>query len=272
MIGLIDFLKTSGVGINVQKRKLKIHLACYNQKEYPLEVFYAGRFKEWQERQGQRNFSCEHVISLIDMSGGNWLFAGVYEILDCKPHPEFTGDFLYSTQILPQQEDLIGRIVIHHKRNGVRASYIWHKPDIALTVSEIRSKPLTIQEFPGYNAVVISHSNLKIITDQKIATWHGALANVNGIYLITDKTTGKHYVGKASGNEGIWQRWCAYAKDGHGGNVQLKRLLAQEGAQHMNHFQYSILEIADSHASDKDILNRESYWMEALKTRDFGMN
>ena len=106
----------------------------------------------------------------------------------------------------------------------------------------------------------------------KIATWHGALANIKGIYLITDISTGKHYVGKASGDEGIWQRWCAYAKNGHGGNEELMKLLAENGEEHMKNFQYSILEIADSHASDKDILNRESYWMEVLKTREFGMN
>ena len=40
----------------------------------------------------------------------------------------------------------------------------------------------------------------------------------------------------------------------------------------MANFQYSILEIADTHASDEDILKREAYWMDALKTRKFGMN
>lgn len=269
MIGLIDLLKSSGVGINAQD--LKIHLAGWNGREDPLDEFYAGRFKEWQERQGRRNFSCQHVISLIDMGNGNWLFAGVYEILGCKPHPRYKGDFLYSTRQLPQQDDLIGRVIIRHKRSG-RAPYIWHKADIALAVSEIRPERLTIQEFPGYNAVVINHSYLKIITDQKIASWHGALANIKGIYLITDTSTGKHYVGKASGNVGVWQRWCAYAKDGHGGNAQLKKLLARKGAQHTRHFQYSILEIADNHASDDDILKRESYWMEVLKSREFGLN
>lgn len=267
MIGLIDILKASGVGINVQKRKLKIHFACWNQKEHPLDVFYSGRFKEWQERQGQRNFSCQYLISIIDMGGGKWLFAGVYEILDCKPHPKFKGDFLYFTRILPHQEDLIGRIIISHRR-GFRNSYPWFETVDALPVSEIRPEPLTIKEFPGYDAVKISHDELKIITGQKIAQWHGALANINGIYLITDTSTGKHYVGKASGDEGIWQRWCDYAKDGHSNNKYLKKLLAKKGMQLAKHFQYSILEIA----VDKDILDRESYWMDVLKTRDFGMN
>jgi hypothetical protein len=269
MIGLIDLLKASGVGINVQD--LKVHLACWNGREHPLDEYYAGRFQQWQERQGRRNFSCQHIISLVDMGQGKWLFAGIYEVLGCKPHPEIKGDFLYSTRLLPLQEDLIGRVIVSHKRTG-RASYIWHKPEIALTVAEVRPERLTIQEFPGYNAVVIRYSSLETITSQKIASWHGALANIKGIYLITDTTTGKHYVGKASGGEGIWQRWCAYAESGHGGNRALKDLLRKQGKTHAKHFQYSILEIADTHASDEDILERESYWMNALRTREFGLN
>ena len=34
----------------------------------------------------------------------------------------------------------------------------------------------------------------------------------------------------------------------------------------------SILEIADTHASETDILTRESYWMKALRSRSFGLN
>jgi hypothetical protein len=131
---------------------------------------------------------------------------------------------------------------------------------------------MTIGGFPGYNAVLLSHSQLQIVTRQKIESWNGALANIKGLYLITDMTTGKHYVGKASGGVGIWQRWCSYAKNGHGGNVELKKLLRSKGERHMTHFQYSILEIADSHASDKDILLRESHWMNVLQTRRFGLN
>jgi hypothetical protein len=270
MIGLVTFLKAAGIEFDTDD--LKIHLACYNQRERPIDVYFAGNFKKWQERQGQRNFKCAHVISLIDLGESHWLFAGVYQILGCKPHPDYEGDFLYATKLLPKQDDLIGRIIVHHKRGGVRASYIWHKKEIALTISEIRGEKLTIKEFPGYNAVVLSHSNLITITEQKIPAWHGALANIKGIYLITDTSTGRHYVGKASGKSGIWQRWCSYAENGHGGNKELKKVLKNKGEQHMTHFQYSILEIADTHASDKDILARETYWMNALKSRKFGMN
>ena len=270
MIGLIQFLKTAGIGFDAED--LKIQLACYNQREHPIEVFYDGKFKQWQERQGQQNFKCSHVISLIDFGKSNWLFAGVYQILGCKPHPAFKGDFLYSTKLLPKQDNLIGRIIVHHNRGGVRASYLWNKKEIALTISEILPTKQTIDEFIGYNLVILSHAKLKIITEQKIDSWHGALAPVKGIYLITDTTTGKHYVGKASGKSGIWQRWCSYAENGHGGNKKLIQVLKKKGEQHMRHFQYSVLEIADTHASDEDILKREFYWMNVLKSRDFGLN
>ena len=268
MIGLVNFLKAAGIELKTDD--LKIHLACWNGRERPIDVYYAGNFEKWQQWQGRRNFKCAQVLSLIDLGQSNWLFAGVYKILGSKPHPKNKEHFLYSTRLLPKQEEMIGRIVVYHKRT--RASYIWHKPEVALPITEIRREKLTIEEFPGYNGVVISHSSLKIITEQKIASWHGALANIKGIYLITDTSTGLHYVGKASGRTGIWQRWCSYAENGHGGNVELKRLLKEKAAHYMSHFQYSILEIADTHASDADILERESYWVDALKSRDFGLN
>ena len=269
MIGLVDFLKASGINLDTgTKRGLKIHLACWNGRLHPLDEYYAGRFKEWQEWQGRQHFRCAQLVSLIDLGQCEWLFAGAYRILNCKKDPR--GLFKYSTKLLPKQEELIGRITVHHKRT--RNSRIWHKPEVELPIIEISREKRTIEDFLGYNSVIVNHSHLKIITSQKIASWHGALANIKGVYLITDTTTGRHYVGKASGQSGIWQRWCAYAENGHGGTKELRALLKQMGDAHMAHFQYSILEIADSHASDEDILARESYWMKALRTRQHGLN
>jgi len=258
-------------GVEVDTSSLKIHLACWNGHQDPIDEYYAGRFKTWQEWQAHRNFACNQVISLIDLHTNNWLFAGVYRVLGCAPHPTNNAEFLYTTDLVPHQEDFIGRVVVSHKRSG-RASYIWRKPEIILPIAEIRREKMTIGEFPGYNSVVISHASLKTITQQEIASWRGALANIKGVYLITDTSSGKHYVGKASGDEGIWQRWCSYADNGHGGNVELKALLARHGAEHTSNFQYSILEIADTHASDGDIRARESHWMSVLKSREYGLN
>ena len=269
MIGLVAFLKAAGVEID--SSSLKIHLACWNGHEKPIDVFFAGNFKVWQEWQNKRNFPCRQIIGLIDLGKGQWLFAGVYEILDLRIHLRRKTRFQYSTKLLHGQAGLIGRVIVRHVRTG-RASYIWSKPGVDLPLLEVRREKMTIGEFPGYNSVVISYAELKIITDQKIASWHGALANIKGIYLITDTSTGQHYVGKASGGVDIWQRWCAYADNGHGGNVELKKILKEKSPTHMAHFQYSILEIADTHASEADILTRESYWMKALRSRSFGLN
>ena len=268
MIGLTNFLHASKVVFGPAERK--VHLACWNGTEHPLEVFYAGRFKEWQEHQSRRNFGCKHVLSLIDLGASQWLFVGVYDVHSFATHPKYPTTFLYSTSLRPGQDELIGRVIVSHKRT--RQSYIWLNPEVTLPLVEVRREKMTVGEFPGYNAVTISHGVLRIITKQQIASWRAALANIKGVYLITDTSTGKHYVGKASGNVGVWQRWCAYADNGHGGNVELKALMAANGPDHMRHFQYAILEIADTHASDGDILARESYWMNALQTRKFGLN
>ncbi len=268
VIRLVNLLTAAGVCFD--QEATKVHLACWNGEQHPIDVFYAGNFQSWQEWQTRRNFTCKYVLSLIDLGASTWLFAGVYSIVDVASHPTHVGHFLYSTLLLPGQENLIGRIIVHHSRT--RQSYIWMKPEIDLPVLELRRERMTIEEFPGYNSICISHPTLQTIIRQRIASWHGALANIKGIYLIADTSTGCLYVGKASGQIGIWQRWTSYSETGHGGNVQLKQLLRINGPEHVNHFQYSILEIADNHASEADIQARESHWMNVLRTRAFGLN
>jgi len=268
MLGLISFLTASGVAFD--PADTKVHLACWNGTERPIDEYYAGRFKTWQEHQGRKNFKGAYVLSLIDLGKSNWLFAGLYRVLGCRSHPDMDGTFLYSTELVADQSELIGRIIVEHQRT--RQSYVWCKPEMKLSIVEVRREKMKIPDFPGYNKVVISHADLRIITCQKIESWHAALSNIKGVYLILDTTTGKPYVGKASGMVGIWQRWCAYADNGHGGNAELRALLKEKGPEHSRHCQYSILEIADTHASEQDILARESYWMNALKSRQFGLN
>lgn len=240
LIGLAPFLKANGVAVD--EPDLKVHLACWNGKEDPINQYYAGAFKEWQEEQTRKNFECSQVLSLIDIGPGEWLFAGVYRVTKAaRPHPSRPHIFVYGTELLPGQEHLIGRIKVVHKRS--RASYVWHKPPVNLPIIEIMREKQVMAEFPGCNKVTVSHQELRTIIGQRIASWHGALANIKGVYLITDKATGGQYVGKASGGDGIWSRWSSYAKNGHGGNVELKRLLKQKGEGHMANLQYSILEI-----------------------------
>ncbi len=90
---------------------------------------------------------------------------------------------------------------------------------------------------------------------------------IDAIVGLESTDTGKLYVGSATGGEGIWSRWCAYSTTGHGGNCELADLLREKGDTYAENFHFGVLEIADTHASTDDILRRESYWKDLLRTR-----
>lgn len=265
MLNLIDILRTQGLALD----NYKIHLAT-GTNPTPLEAFLAGQFKEWQDTQNNKNFQCDSIVSLISLGADRWLFAGVYKVLGVKKG--VTSPYLYLTELLPNQDDLIGRIVVRYKKEH-RASYVWgHRYAKYLEIAEITPSRVSVGDFPGYNAVRISHRMLTLIVCHHEPSWKAALSNVKGVYLISDTSTGKLYVGIASGEGGVWQRWECYAATGHGGNTELKNLLAENGTDYANNFQYAVLEIADSHATTEFIENRECYWKDVLLSREFGYN
>ena len=49
----------------------KVHLACWNGKEHPLDVYLAGAFEEWQASQKLLNFQRPLVLSLIQYRATN---------------------------------------------------------------------------------------------------------------------------------------------------------------------------------------------------------
>jgi hypothetical protein len=252
--------------------KYKIHLAT-GTNPTPFNAFLEGKFKEWQAQQNGRNFECDTIISLIGLEVDQWLFAGVYRVLGITKGTE--SPYLYETELLPGQDDLIGRVIVRYQRPS-RASYIWgHKYAQHLEVLEIKRERVSIEPFPGYNNVVLDHARLRVVVSLQEPTWKSALSHVKGVYLIADASNGKAYVGSATGAEGIWQRWEMYAAIGHGWNVQLCELLdviKGKGAEHASNFRYSILEIADSHATVEFIKDRESHWKRILLTGTWGYN
>jgi len=264
MIGLIDILKGQGIALGCYK----VHLATGGRPS-PLEAYWQGTFKEWQEGQHAKNFECEMVIGLVHLGADRWLFGGVYRILGVEGvKPQFR----YKTELLPGQDDLVGRVIVKFRRD-FRNSYIWgDKYGHQLEVAEILDTALSIEEFDGYNNVRLSHAKLRLIVRKREPSWWSALCSVGGVYLIMDAAKGKAYVGCAYGGGGIWQRWCSYVDNGHGNNAELKALLEEQGAEYAEHFQYSVLEIADLLATKEQVLDRESHWKDVLMSRTFGYN
>jgi hypothetical protein len=101
--------------------------------------------------------------------------------------------------------------------------------------------------------------------------WRSRLAAVAGVYLILATSTGAQYVGSAHGSKGIWGRWAAYAKNGHGGNLLLKKLVARDHA-YPEAFSYSILQILPKTLARSEVLYRERFYKEKLGSRATGLN
>jgi hypothetical protein len=257
--------------------KYKIHFASVDSHD-PLEEFLLGNFKEYQEKQTKKNFNREYVISLISHEKDIWMFAGVYKVQSEPVLDTKTNLYIYDTELTTCQDDLIGRLYFKYKKE-FRHSY----PNLEsvpkhggkpsnMELLKIEENIKSIQDFPGFDNVNISYDILKIIIDDELASWKNTLSKAKGIYLIIDTTSGKQYVGSAYGESAIWQRWSQYAKNGHGGNKELKELLLKKGNDHKTKFQYSILEISNLNTSDIYIYERETHWKEVLMTRDFGLN
>ncbi len=121
--------------------------------------------------------------------------------------------------------------------------------------------------FPGYEKVNVNWNELKRVIEKD--TWKTALENQKGVYLLTDGSNGKMYVGSAYGENMILSRWRSYVATGHGGNAGLKKL-SFDHIKH--HFKYSILDIYKSTTDDQIIIDRESWWKEVLQSRQFGYN
>ncbi|QIK84067.1 GIY-YIG nuclease family protein [Sanguibacter sp. HDW7] len=120
--------------------------------------------------------------------------------------------------------------------------------------------------FPGFDQLRLEYAQLQaVMREPQYAAWRTALASVRGIYLITDTRDGRHYVGKADGEENICQRWATYAADGHGGNV---RLMVRDPSS----FRFSLLRVFDPAAPTPVINAAESHFKHALDTVVHGLN
>jgi hypothetical protein len=168
---------------------------------------------------------------------------------------------------LPDYEKYIGRLIVKYKNTAQTVVRTAESVIEECFVSHILPDTFDNDLFPGYEKVNISWSEMKRVLDKD--NWKTALQNQKGVYLLTDKSNGKMYVGSATGEDMILGRWRAYILSGHGGNVGLKKLSFDHIKENFN---YSILDIYKSTTNDQIIIERESWWKEILQSRQFGYN
>ena len=253
----------------------KVHFArrSSNNNE-PLDEYIASfdNWVEWNRYSTKDDYNREYVFSLISFypESDTWLFGGIWRILSRdmskKPHP-------YEIELVDAYSEYIGRLKIKYsyKDRGTRVKFENHFEN--MIVKELLAEPYSTAAFPGYKNIDIPFMTLEAIINKDAPAWKNALS-IKGIYLITDTQTGKKYVGKADGENGIWQRWSDYISDGHGGDVDLKKLVDAKGFEYVRqNYKFTLLEPI-SGWDEYDIDDRESYWKRVLLSRmeAFGHN
>lgn len=221
---------------------------------------------------GRKRFINGNVVfCFIPYADKDWLLVNAFKVLDDSSYLIEADE-----ESMANYRQYFGKLVITWADRATMNIVMKDKDAIGrLTVKTILERPYneTETEFPGYENVNLSWDDLNYVL--KFGTWQTALKNQKGVYLITDTLTNKRYVGSAYGDNMLLGRWESYAKDGHGGNKELRHLVSEKGIDYIkNNFRYSILDIYKSAVSDEDIINRESWWKEVLLTRnpDFGYN
>lgn len=254
----------------------KVHLACWNGSSQPLNVFVRDR-DEWDNwnrwRSTRDEFNRDYILSLAHFyhETNVWLFAGIYKVIERRTVKR---DFSYKIERISEHIELIGRLKIYLPRPGRIRSVKLENYYQHMFVSELLKETYTGERFTGYEDVSCDFGMLKTVFRTSRADWKAALEHIKGVYLITDKSNGKKYVGSAYGEYGIWSRWACYMNTGHGWNDELTQLIDQAGIDYArNNFRISLLESRPMRTEDKFVIARETFWKEALLSRiPFGYN
>lgn len=114
-------------------------------------------------------------------------------------------------------------------------------------------------EWPGHLKFICQLSAIPNMP----ARWIDILKASKGIYLLSCGETKEQYVGLADGVDGFFGRWMQYYRDGHGGNVRLKRRTRPSD------YQVCILQVG---GSGERLLDLETLWKAKLQTREMGLN
>ncbi|EIC19487.1 GIY-YIG nuclease family protein [Thiorhodovibrio frisius] len=249
----------------------KIHLASWNGDKNPLDVFLSDRveWQGWNEYRGKKNvFNRTYIFSLIEFyhEPNAWLFGGFFRVVN--RHEDW-----YEIELCSDCEELIGRLKLSFERPG-RARVLKDSYLSGMSLLEILREPYNGEPFCGYEKIDHEFSSVELIMRENRPDWKAALENVKGVYLITDKHTGKRYVGSAYGASGIWSRWSCYIGTGHGWNDEMTKLIQAKGIDYArSNFKFTLLEYRPMKTDDHVLIEREGFWKDVLLTRgQFGLN
>lgn len=266
--------------LHLSSEEIKLYKVKFNQLNRegtnPMDEYKKNpdviddRWLFWRETQ--RYFKVGQIaISLMRLSYDTWLLTTIKEVTEDL---NIEHGVNYKGRTVDTFSKYFGRVIVkyykYHQGQGRFLSEIIDQ----LEVVQILPTTFDGDDFPGYDNVRMTFSQLETIIVRNKRDWIAALENQKAVYLITDTNNGNQYVGSATSDYGmLLTRWKNYVSNGHGGNKLLKEILAQFGFEYVKkYFQYSILENYNARTDDHTILARESWWKVTLGTRAFGLN
>ncbi len=277
VIGFLELLSARGFVPDPKRVKLVRHVG------FDLESLKReGWLETYQKYQSNPVFDkCSQIVVFIGEDGTDARFVGIYDVGPHVPAREaplppgcpylnFADEkYFYPLEKRGGFEDIEDRVIIEWGK----ATLQWAQWFTDREVVEIRRRGRVLPPFLDYLRVHLSFDDLVRLTARPDAhrDRNASLSAVGGIYLIVNSLTGEQYVGSATGNGGLWQRWCEYAKTKHGNNLRLKELCAQ-GATYPAAFRFSILETFSRTLSREEALSLEAFFKQKLGTRAFGLN
>ncbi len=209
----------------------------------------------------------------VGNSGSMALFKGLYKLGEAVinesrycptgfPYPEmYDGKGAYFDL---EELDILGDLKDRLMIDWGQSARMWHqKATNEKAVIAIQRYQREI--FPGYEKVVLTYTELKEILEDDIAysDWHIALSSIYAVYLISDTSNGKQYIGSAYGKDGLLGRWKTYIATGHGYTKEMLCIMKARPEQY-KHFQFSILQILTKTLSRMRSQNRKAIQKQAF--------
>ena len=235
----------------------------------PYDLWRAGdgRLELYQRIQKREVFSVGDLLAAFVVTpAGDTLFVGLFRVDNMGIAPQGTIDpvvkqdraglHLYDIKRDERLSAYAGHLIIDWGKGFIQ--WVQHADSSDKPILEIR-KEVKDEAFPGFTRFCCDIDQIETIP----YSWQEVLKHTRGVYLLIERDTGKQYVGSAKGEESLWGRFCDYARTGHGGNVELKRLKLKD-------FQATVLEVVNS--DTQEIEQIEEAWKKKLLSRKFGLN
>ena len=233
----------------------------------PYEWYIKDRqkFINYQGEQSEDRFKdVDYIVSFIGEEGTTARMVGVYRILGLdeeKMKRIANGRFFYKMEEVNGFDELKERVIIDWGKSAITWHQWLHKNDTEIVAVERKGIDWVC---PDYEEIMLSYEQLQRIFNDQIGVWKNKLSSSNCIYVISDSKSGNLYVGSTYNREGIWGRWKDYAATGHGGDVELVKLIEADPDYAKKYFTWAILQVLPLGIQDDKAIAIETLWKNKL--------